>query len=146
MSQLLAYTVLAQMDFEKHVLRVQDVYTKRRNTLLDALDHHVGALASWNEPQCGMFIWLRVPDALGDTRPIVERLVAAGCATVYGSAYAPQADASPFIRLTFANASDEQMAVGAERLAAALKKTKYLLRRQSFQDGTGLSGDIDAEL
>lgn len=133
---------------DAHLRALQLEYTRRRDVLLDALerafaprpgDDGRAPLASWTAPECGMLVWLRQA-VWADTIELGERLVADGVACVPGALFSPPVEGAvdsaesgaggahagrapcPFLRLTFASASDEEMRVGCERIAAALRR------------------------
>ncbi|QPG72775.1 hypothetical protein FOA43_000076 [Brettanomyces nanus] len=63
-SQLIVYMLMNEWKndgFRSWLTHVQDIYLKRRNTILDAFDRHLPAdLCSWNKPSYGMFLWIKI--------------------------------------------------------------------------------------
>ncbi len=92
---------------------------------MQALAH----LAEWQRPQAGMFIWLKL-SGVEDVDEVASELVQANVMVLPGKlAHCQGADAAypcPYIRLSFANASEAQIAEGMQRLGNVLRKHEHL--------------------
>ncbi|KAH8085482.1 2-aminoadipate transaminase [Aureococcus anophagefferens] len=69
-----------------------------------------------------MFLWLEQFVA-PDSRALQDKLIKNGVACIPGACFATpdkQGDDCPFLRLTYASATDAEMRAGASRLAATL--------------------------
>lgn len=51
-----------------HVERLREIYHRRRDLMLSALDRHMPPGASWTVPEGGFFIWVTLPPGLDTTR------------------------------------------------------------------------------
>ena len=92
---------------------------------MQALAH----LAEWQTPQAGMFIWLKL-SGVEDVDEVASELVQANGMVLPGKlAHCQGADAAypcPYVRLSFANASEAQIAEGMRRLGNVLRKHEQL--------------------
>lgn len=93
--------------------------------VMQALAH----LAEWQRPQAGMFIWLKL-SGVEDIDEVASELVQANVMVLPGKlAHCHGATAAypcPFIRLSFANASEAQIADGMQRLGNVLRKHEQI--------------------
>ena len=129
--------------FEAHVKGVQAEYGRRAAVLHGAAERWLGGdrataggdggsgkpadtsfpLATWTRPLAGMFLWLRlegVPDAAAIMGGLAEEkvvLVPGAYAHCSGSRSRP----CPYVRASFAGASDADMEAGMQRLARVLE-------------------------
>ena len=115
--------------FDAALRKTQHEYARRRDVLVaavrGALAEAGGAtLATLETPAAGMFLWLRVsPSVAPDSRALQDKLIKNGVACIPGACFATpdkQGDDCPFLRLTYASATDAEMRAGASRLAATL--------------------------
>ena len=111
-----------------HLQRLQASYATRCVALCAAAEKHLGpSRASWLVPAAGMFLWLRLTCATGhasgvvDTETELQHLLGQyKVAAVPGARFSAQPIRSPYLRLSFASASDAQFEAGMERLAQLL--------------------------
>ncbi len=118
LTQATAAHYLAQNLFEEHLPRLRAAYKARAQALADALRAHLGAAIVFEEPAGGMFLWARAPGVnAGDW---LSAAIGHGVMFVPGHAFHAQpADAST-LRLSFASQDVAQLALGVQRMAAAL--------------------------
>lgn len=124
--------------------RVQLAYTKRRDFMVRALQEALPAkaerepLATWNAPAAGMFLWLRQHVAK-DTEELAQELIRRGVAVVPGSCFQPPGGEScPYLRITFAKATEADMQKGCRRIAEVLQHlaaTEPEIKRRRLEDG-----------
>ena len=55
-----------------HVARLRDVYRRRRDLMLAALERHMPAGTTWTIPQGGFFIWVTLPEGIDTTRMLPQ--------------------------------------------------------------------------
>jgi 2-aminoadipate transaminase len=89
--------------------------------MLAALDHEMQGLGvSWNRPDGGMFLWVRLPEGMSAIE-LLPHAVDKGVAFVPGAAfYADHADPRT-LRLSFVTATAEQIQAGVAALAQAVR-------------------------
>ncbi|KAK9824541.1 hypothetical protein WJX72_011180 [[Myrmecia] bisecta] len=110
--------------FEAYARRMQGVYRRRAAVLHEAATQELTGLAEWQRPTAGMFLWMKLT-TLCDVDEILEQLVQQKVVVLPGRIAHCQGPRTPFacpyIRLSFASASEEDMRTGIKRLANILR-------------------------
>ena len=126
LAQQLALTVVARPGWlDAHIARVAARYGERARALRDALGHRLGDRLDTTTPQGGMFLWATprpgVPAVAA--RELLTVALEHGTAFVPGDAFAveePTPAVASSLRLSFATAPTDRLAVAVDRLAAAI--------------------------
>jgi 2-aminoadipate transaminase len=122
--QMVAYEVARGGFIDQHVRRIRDVYRRRRDVMLAALERAFpdpAAGVSWTRPLGGLFLWVRTPAGI-DTASLLEEAVREKVAFVPGTAFYPLGGGRNTMRLNFSNATEPMIEEGIARLARALEK------------------------
>jgi DNA-binding transcriptional MocR family regulator len=94
-------------------------YTRRRNTLVAALEQaHVPGL-SFTTPRGGFYVWCRLPSSVSTGRLMTEA-ARAGVSFLPGAMFSPAGAASGFVRLNFSAVAPDSLREGVARLSRAL--------------------------
>ena len=122
--QMVAYEVARDGFIDRHLLRIRDVYRRRRDVMLAALarafpDPAIGV--RWTRPQGGLFLWVTVPDGI-DAGELLLEAVEERVAFVPGTAFHPYGGGRHSMRLNFSNAGEAQIEEGIGRLARAIER------------------------
>jgi 2-aminoadipate transaminase len=96
------------------------VYRAKRDAMLQALAEHLTGVATWSRPRGGLFIWVRLPEAV-DTSHLLEAAHAAGVTYLPGRHFSPEGKGANYLRLSFAYLSPEDIREGIRVLAGVLK-------------------------
>jgi 2-aminoadipate transaminase len=106
-------------DLEAHVAAGRQLYQKRRDAMLDALETTLSD-ATWTRPDGGFFLWIDLPKELsGDAVAVAAQ--AEGVAVLPGSLFYPNADGGANgLRLSYSNATPERIREGIRRLQRAI--------------------------
>jgi 2-aminoadipate transaminase len=126
-SQVVLERVLASGDYDRHVDRLRQVYGRKLEVFLNALDEALGPYrpaVSWTQPRGGLFVWMSIPEGLdtGFDAPLFRRCIAEGVLYVPGEfAFAREPSPVPrnHLRLSFGIPGEEALVEGVRRLAAA---------------------------
>jgi 2-aminoadipate transaminase len=98
----------------EYVERLKDLYRRRRDVMLEALEQHFGGRASWTRPEGGLFIWATLDGGV-DTTDLMAR--SEGVAFVPGrAAYVDGRRGGSSMRLNFAGVPDEDIREGIRRI------------------------------
>jgi 2-aminoadipate transaminase len=109
----------------EYVERLKNLYRRRRDVMLEALEEHFGGRASWTRPEGGLFIWATL-DGNVDTTDLMAR--SEGVAFVPGrAAYMDGQRGSSSMRLNFAGVPDEDIREGIRRIGRIMGGDKGLL-------------------
>src|SRR4051812_43929400 len=82
--QAAVYEFVRRGNFEPNLERVTGLLKARRDAMLEALEEHMPADATWSRPEGGYFVWLDAPSG-PETGPLLARAEAAGVTFVQGS-------------------------------------------------------------
>lgn len=119
-SQWLVLQQLREPDRLDRLAHVVATYRRKRNFFADALERHLGKLATWQLPPGGLFFWLTLARPI-DTRPLLSAAIQRGVAFMPGEPFYPDdSDNCGRLRLNFSHADEEQTDRGLAILAALL--------------------------
>ena len=120
-NQRMVGEVLKNNFLERHVPTIRALYKSQRDAMLSALDKHLaGSGVTWNAPDGGMFLWLKLPRGM-DASQLLPKAVERNVAFVPGAAFYADTPQLNTLRLSFVTASVEQIHVGVAALADVLK-------------------------
>ena len=125
-SQLAVATYLETCDWKAQIKAYRETYRERRDALVGALGEHLPS-ASWNVPQGGFFVWVRLPEGL-DARAMLPRAVTARVAYVPGTAFYYDGSGSDHMRLSFCFPTPERIREGVRRLAGVVNGESELVQ------------------
>jgi 2-aminoadipate transaminase len=109
----------------EYVERLKQLYRRRRDVMLEALEEHFAGRASWTRPQGGLFIWVTLDGGV-DTTDLLAR--SEGVAFVPGrAAYMDGRRGSSSMRLNFAGVPDEDIREGIRRIGRIMSGDTGLL-------------------
>ena len=121
-NQRMVAEVLKDGFIDRHVPTIRALYKHQCEAMLDAMRQEMAGLdVQWNSPDGGMFLWVRLPAGMSAI-DLLPKAVDKGVAFVPGAAFYA-ADPDPrTLRLSFVTASEEQIRVGIQALAAAIRE------------------------
>lgn len=114
---------------ERHIPTIRALYKTQRDAMLAALEREMPraahgdphARATWNRPEGGMFLWLRLPRGM-DAVDLLPRAVEKGVAFVPGLAFYADHPDPRSLRLSFVTPSVAEIERGVAALAAAVRE------------------------
>jgi 2-aminoadipate transaminase len=109
------------------------VYQRKRTALDLSLRAELGTTVTWALPKGGFFLWVRFPEVV-DTEVLLGRAIERGVVYVPGRAFFVERRGLHHARLSFSWPSEERLALGVTRLAAALREE---LARVAAQGAAG---------
>lgn len=128
-SQVLLAEFLGRGLYDKHLTIVRELYKKRRDTMLGALQKELGYLAgsnkeknkvTWSKPDGGMFVWVKLPNGC-HSRDLLTYAERAGVSYAPGDMCFLTPDNPEYLRLCFIQLDEETIKRGVRRLARAIK-------------------------
>ena len=118
MTQLFVAAYFENGDWREYLERLKQLYRRRRDTMLEALEEHFGARATWTTPQGGLFIWATLADGV-DTTDLLAH--SEGVAFVPGrAAYMDGHSGASSMRLNFAGVPEEDIREGVRRIGRVM--------------------------
>jgi DNA-binding transcriptional MocR family regulator len=107
--------------YERHVRRMHQVYRRRMQTALKALQAQVDPeLCRWHPPAGGYTIWLQLAGRPRDEAALAAHLLRHGVAVLPGRAHYCGPGAVPGLRLSIAHLDEAAIAEGVRRLGRGL--------------------------
>ncbi|HLF27784.1 MAG TPA: PLP-dependent aminotransferase family protein [Anaerolineae bacterium] len=122
--QMIAYEVARGGFIDRHVRHIREVYHRRRDVMLAALERAFPDPARgvhWTHPKGGLFLWMIVPESI-DTSELLKEAVKEKVAFVPGTAFYALGGGHNTMRLNFSNAADEMIEEGIARLGRVIEK------------------------
>ncbi|RQM30200.1 hypothetical protein B5M09_000292 [Aphanomyces astaci] len=105
-----------------HVESVCAFYRGQRDAFLRALEKNLTGLATWEAPDAGMFVWIKLV-GVDDSKALIEqKAVASKVLLVPGQVFLPDNVKTSYVRAAYSTATPEQMDMAISRLAALLKE------------------------
>jgi len=118
-SQHIAYEYINGGYLDSHVERIKELYKRKRDIMLKALEEYFPSEVKWTMPKGGMFIWVTLPKSI-DTRLMFQKAIAKKVAYVVGEAFYPKGGNYNSMRLNFSYSEDEIITEGIKRLAEVI--------------------------
>ncbi len=110
--------------YQAYLRRSCQVFLKRRDAMLEAIDHYLPAGVSFESPQGGLFLWLRLPDNLSADE-LLPIACEEGVAFAPGKAFFPEGSGGQdWMRLNFVSQPEEENEAGIQRLGQAIKRLR----------------------
>ena len=110
----------AEGRWREYVDELCDVYRARRDAMLESLEQHFPAEATWSEPEGGLFLWATLPDYI-DTTDLLARALRENVAFVPGvAAFADGRTGKSSMRLNFSGSTEDEIREGIRRIGAVV--------------------------
>jgi 2-aminoadipate transaminase len=124
-SGALEQMVLAEFcarNFSKHVPALRRGLRAKLETLMESLKQHFGDAVEFEDPQGGIFLWVKLPDRV-DTMKLYDAALAAGVAINPGPQWSVNKEhGRSRMRLCFASPSHEEINQGVAALAEVCRR------------------------
>ena len=115
------YRLLKEINIDDHIDKVNKVYGKKCQLLLDKLSEINVAGLTYTKPTGGMFVWLELPDYMNSSE-LIDAAIDAGVAFIPGQYFFVDENVTNTIRLNFTTVDEAQIIKGAEILKNFLEK------------------------
>lgn len=120
--QMLCHRYITEHDLDAHIAGIRDLYRRKCNLMLSALDEHLPKSITYTRPEGGLFIWCTLPDGV-DAPAFIQRCLAEKVAVVPGATFnADETAPSQSFRLNYSTPSDDQIIEGVKRLGKVAKE------------------------
>lgn len=107
---------------DSQVARSRELYRRRRDLLLKALDENMPANVRWTRPQGGFFTWLTL-ESKADTSDLAATARERGVAFVPGAPFYADERGHQQLRLSYSCVADSNIADGVRRLAELFRES-----------------------
>jgi DNA-binding transcriptional MocR family regulator len=120
-SQMTISNYLADQPWRDQIASFCDLYKVRRDAMLQALEEHFPASATWTKPGGGFYVWVNLPPEI-DTKLLVPKAIVAKVAYVPGTAFYADGLGSWQLRLSFCHPTPERIHQGVAALGGVIKQ------------------------
>jgi 2-aminoadipate transaminase len=104
---------------DEQLVRSRELYRRKSERMLAALERSMPAEASWTQPRGGFFSWLTLPEG-ADSIELARRAGERGVGIVPGTLFFPDGRGSDTVRLSFSLVDEMLIEEGIGRLGSAL--------------------------
>jgi len=118
---------VAEKGFDAQVSKIRSVYSKRRDSMLNALAAHMPEGTTWTKPEGGMFVWVTLPVGMDGTALLAKSLETAKVAFVPGRAFFADGSGANTLRVSFSCANDAMIEEGISRLGRLVRSEMVAL-------------------
>jgi 2-aminoadipate transaminase len=114
-TQRMVYEVIKDGFLDQHIPLIRKLYGEQCQVMLDALKQYFPPSVTWNAPQGGMFIWVKLPAQI-DAMALLDKAIAQNIAFVPGGPFFANEPQNNTLRLSFVTVPKERIREGIERL------------------------------
>ncbi|MGW8144665.1 MAG: aminotransferase-like domain-containing protein [Anaerolineales bacterium] len=118
-NQMVAFEVSRGGFLDRHVQEIREVYGRRRDLMMAAMEREFPSEVSWTHPQGGLFIWGTLP-AYMDAKDLLKTCLERKVAFVPGEPFHPTGGGKNTMRINFSNATHEEIETGIQRLGISI--------------------------
>jgi 2-aminoadipate transaminase len=115
LTQYFVREYFAEDRWRQYVADLSDIYRRRRNVMLEALERHFPAEAEWTRPEGGLFVWATLPDFI-DTTDLLAKALGEDVAFVPGRAAYVDGSGGNSMRLNFSGSDEDEIREGIRRI------------------------------
>ena len=120
-NQLIAYEYFQLGKLEENIKSNIQIYKKKRNAILNALEKYFPKEATWTKPQGGFFVVATLPEYI-DTGEMFKEAIEENVAYVPGAPFFADGKGQNTMRLSFCFPSVEDIDIGIKRLGSLIKR------------------------
>ena len=120
-TQMIAYHFIKNGYIEKHIPKIIEMYKRKRDIMLEAMEKYFPDGCKWTKPRGGMFVWVELPKNVSSIE-MLRDAINEKVAYVHGKAFHVDGSGENTMRLNFTNPKDELIEEGIKRLANVIKK------------------------
>jgi len=113
---------LADRVLDSQIALIRDLYRRRRDATLAALEAHMPPGVAWTRPQGGMYLWVTLPIGIDGAEFARRVLLEEKVAVVAGKSFYAFDPQSNTIRLAFPQTPEDRAGKGISRLADLLRR------------------------
>lgn len=120
-TQRIVHETIKDGFLDEHIPQIRTLYARQCRVMLDALQNHFPASVTWNQPEGGMFIWVKLPEGI-DSTALLEKAIAQNVAFVPGAPFFANEPQTNTLRLSFVTVPKEKIEEGITRLGEIITR------------------------
>lgn len=122
LTQAIAAEFCARGHIYERVGRLVDLYRRKRDVMLAALEREMPEGVTWTHPAGGLFLWIRLPDGMDTEKLLPAAIEEEGVAYVVGSGFHADGGGRNALRVNYSFPSETDINEGIKRLARLVKR------------------------
>jgi 2-aminoadipate transaminase len=120
-TQFIAAEAIKRNVIQNNLPRIRELYKKKRDVMLQAMEQYFPKEASWSKPVGGMFVFAWLPQKI-DTVKMLSKALNRGVAYVPGSSFYYDYSGRNTMRINFSFPNEEQINNGIKILGQVVKE------------------------
>lgn len=116
LTQMVVYETIKDGFLSQHIPSIRTLYANQCQAMLDAMAEFFPAGVTWNKPEGGMFIWVKLPAHI-DSMQLLEEAIEHHVAFVPGAPFYANEPEKNTLRLSFVTVPPAKIREGVEKLA-----------------------------
>jgi 2-aminoadipate transaminase len=125
LTQYFVHEYFAEGRWRSSVDSLVQIYRRRRDAMLEALERHFPPQASWTRPQGGLFVWATLPSYI-DTGDLLAKALRENVAFVPGQAAYVDGRGANSMRLNFSGFEENEIREGVRRIGKVISEQMAL--------------------
>ncbi|MFI3129079.1 MAG: aminotransferase class I/II-fold pyridoxal phosphate-dependent enzyme, partial [Bacillota bacterium] len=122
-NQIIVYKTLQKVDYKPYIQNICDIYGKKCNIMVDAIEKYCAKEFTFKAPEGGMFLWLETPVGINQEEFFEKALENKVCIiSSKGFATDLSKNTGHAFRLNYTAVSDENIVEGIKRLGKLTKE------------------------
>ncbi len=121
-AQIICHKFMTQCDYEGHLERLREIYRRKSQVLLSAMERYFAPLISWSQFEGGLFAWCTLPESV-DMLDFVKKAAERKVCVVPGTAFlTDETEPCHSFRINFSTPTDQQLTEGVKILGGLAKE------------------------
>ena len=120
-NQFIAWKYMEYGYVEKQIKLICDMYMRKRDIMLKAMDDHMPEGVKWTRPEGGMFLWATIKGGI-NTDELFFKALEKNVAFVVGRPFFTDGRGTDSMRLNFSYSEDDIIDEGIKRLADTIRE------------------------
>jgi len=121
LTQYFVREYFAEGRWREYISDLIEIYRRRRDAMLDALERHFPSQAEWTRPEGGLFVWATLPDYI-DTTDLLAKALRENVAFVPGRAAYVDGRGASSMRLNFSAFPEDELREGIRRIGGVISE------------------------
>lgn len=114
---------LADVKFEYHMKKINDLYGARKDAMVEAVKEYFGEAVTYTEPEGGFFLWVTFPKEV-NTSEFASDALTRGVSFIESKYFYVDTVETNHIRLSFTFTTEEEIRKGVKRIAESYYQYK----------------------
>jgi len=113
----------ANGSYGEHVPAMCQIYRRKRDAMLSAMDERLASFGTWGVPKGGFFAWMKLADGI-DTKKLRYTANDEAVGYVGGEAFFADGSGHDYIRLCYSNVAEQDIPEAINRLGRAIERAR----------------------